>query len=346
MCIIGSRSVSIEYHFGCQSLMFPQIVMRISRIDADDPMGKRRRHFEISIDSPFTVLNCRATQANTALPQYCGRDGMMPQQRQHMSCGCPDAHATDASPSNSSAHLALAEQDGPSPGASRVGLDSVSSAALPNYPRAAHIQSSSRFSGVISRMPQSDGSGPSSALPSPMERDRPIHLLRHPSFNPPAFDADDPPPPIPADIMTPPPNYDIIVGTPSVDGLADYFARLADYEGPGQQPSRRVDHLGIQADEETDPLSSGMGTTSGENTPTPTADVDPFARNAVTQADPNVDDYSSDSGDEDPARPHRRGRVNVANPRTPGGRLVPSRSLEIERPVVRLDMASVVRRGE
>ena len=48
--------------------------MRISRADGDDPTGKRRRHFEISIDSPFTVLNCRATQANTSLPQYCGRD--------------------------------------------------------------------------------------------------------------------------------------------------------------------------------------------------------------------------------------------------------------------------------
>jgi hypothetical protein len=55
---------------------------------------------------------------------------------------------------------------------------------------------------------------------------------------------------------------------------------------------------------------------------------------------------ASDSADEDGhARLHRRGRVNVANPRTPGGRLVPSRSLEIERPVVRLDMTGVLRRG-
>jgi hypothetical protein len=46
-------------------------------------------------------------------------------------------------------------------------------------------------------------------------------MLRAPSFNPPAFDADEPPPPI----ATPPPLYDNVVGTPSVDGLADYFAR-------------------------------------------------------------------------------------------------------------------------
>ncbi|KAK1751499.1 hypothetical protein QBC47DRAFT_434651 [Echria macrotheca] len=316
-----------------------KIVMRISRIDADDPTGKRRRHFEISIDSPFTVLNCRATQANTSLPQYCGRDGPMLQQ-QHMACGCPDAHTVDGSPSSSSAHLALGEQDSASPNASRLGLDSVSAAALPNYPRAAHLQSSSRVDGLTPRNPPTGGSGPNSSLPSPMERDRPIHLLRHPSFNPPAFDADDPPP-LPADIMTPPPNYDAIIGTPSVDGLADYFARLADYEGPGQQ-SRG---LGDQADEESDPLSPGAVVTSEDDTPTPTREVDPFAAISPVVSEDHPADDSSDSGDEDPARPHRRGRVNVVNPRTPGGRLVPSRSLEIERPVVRLDMASVLRRG-
>ena len=60
-----------------------------------------------------------------------------------------------------------------------------------------------------------------------------MELLRRPSYGPPAFDDDDPPPPLPSDIMTPPPNYDIIVGTPSVDGLADYFVRLANYEDMG-----------------------------------------------------------------------------------------------------------------
>jgi hypothetical protein len=47
-------------------------------------------------------------------------------------------------------------------------------------------------------------------------------LLRNPSYNPPAFDAEEPPPPL----ATPPPNYDHIFGTPSQNGLADYFARL------------------------------------------------------------------------------------------------------------------------
>lgn len=55
-----------------------------------------------------------------------------------------------------------------------------------------------------------------------MERDRPMHLLRAPSFNPPAFEDEDPPPPL----ITPPPQYDSIASPTS--GLADYFARLSD----------------------------------------------------------------------------------------------------------------------
>lgn len=316
-----------------------KIVMRISRLDPDDPAGKRRRHFEISIDSPFTVLNCRATQANTSLPQYC-RGGTSPEQRQQTSCGCPDARVFDRSPSSSTAQLALVEQDAAaaSPNASRIGLDSVSSAALPHRPQAAHVhlQPGSRISTPLPLPLQSDARG----LSSEFDRDRPIHLLRHPSFNPPAFDADDPPPPLPADIMTPPPNYDLIVGTPSVDGLADYFSRLADYEGPGRAISR-PGSVPMTFDE-PDPLSSGTeGIPTGGSISTP--DIDPFAASAGLAGD---DDESSESGEEDPARPHRRGRVNVVNPRTPGGRLVPSRSLEIERPVMRLDMAGVVRREE
>lgn len=48
-----------------------------------------------------------------------------------------------------------------------------------------------------------------------------MHLLRAPSFNPPAFEEDPPPP-----LITPPPQYDDIASPTS--GLADYFARLSD----------------------------------------------------------------------------------------------------------------------
>ncbi|KAI0392940.1 hypothetical protein F5Y17DRAFT_332735 [Xylariaceae sp. FL0594] len=222
-----------------------KIVMRISRLDPEDPSGKKRRHFEISIDSPFTVLDCRATQANTALPEYSAPE--QPTYRQQTRCGCPDADVltTDPSPSSSTGSIATVEYNGlPANG-------DDSSIAVPP---AAHVQHD---------LP---------GLSQPIQR--PIHLLRYPSFNPPAFDDDEPPPPMP----TPPPQYDVVVGTPSVDGLADYFARLAHYE----------------------------------------------------------DD--SDSGDEITRGPsrltERTGRVNVPHPRTPGGRTVPSRSLEIQRPPI------------
>ncbi|KAI5807131.1 hypothetical protein EDC01DRAFT_700178 [Geopyxis carbonaria] len=45
-----------------------KIVMRLSKQDPNDP--SKRRHFEISIDSPFHILSCLATNANTTLPLY------------------------------------------------------------------------------------------------------------------------------------------------------------------------------------------------------------------------------------------------------------------------------------
>src|SRR3954451_10914432 len=83
--------------------------MRISRLDPEDPAGKRRRHFEISIDSPFTVLDCRATQANTALPEYSGAERSI--YHQHARCGCPDADilATNPSPASSTGSIPSVE---------------------------------------------------------------------------------------------------------------------------------------------------------------------------------------------------------------------------------------------
>ncbi|PNY26259.1 arrestin-related trafficking adapter [Tolypocladium capitatum] len=197
-----------------------QIVMRISRLDPEDPTGIKRRHFEISIDSPFTVLNCRATQANTNLPAYSGPTSHpTPYQS---TCGCPDATlvATNISPNSSTGTLAA----------------DMASDVLPVPPQAAHLHDSAMNPAGESRSPAR-----ASAHGIGMQGDReprPIHLLRAPSFNPPAFDDDVAPPPATvvenADatetpVVTPPPQYDAVVGTPSVDGLADYFSRLADY---------------------------------------------------------------------------------------------------------------------
>jgi len=166
-----------------------KIVMRISRADAEDPAGKKRRHFEISIDSPLTILNCRATQANLALPQYSNLNANVLDERQV--CGCPNAAPLqDMSPTSSTDSI----DDGMGP------IAGPETAALAHPPQA-HPNSNT----IIQR---------------------PMHMLRNPSYNPPAFDAEEPPPPMP----TPPPLYDHIIGTPSVDGLADYFARYVKNE--------------------------------------------------------------------------------------------------------------------
>jgi arrestin-related trafficking adapter 3/6 len=255
-------------------LTISQIVMRISKPDPADL--SKRRHFEISIDSPFTVLNCRATQANTSLPEYSGSDSF-PSSHTHTSCGCSDATVLsggiDTSLDSSRGTL--------------LHLQPSSTERLSARPAVAHLSTS--MTGAV---------GTPSILPQPILMDalgviqsRPIHLMRVPSYNPPAFDADEPPPtagtmnPITSaePIMTPPPQYDLIIGTPSVDGMADYFTRLANY---------RLN-----------------------------------------------DDDESDSGEDGPARIiERSGRVNVANPRTPGGRRGPSRSLEIQRPSLQLSL--------
>ncbi|TWU72385.1 hypothetical protein ED733_004242 [Metarhizium rileyi] len=246
-----------------------KIVLRISRIDPDDPSGKKRRHFEISIDSPFTVLNCRATQANTSLPAYAGPDSR--QTPYQSACGCPDSATLpcDDSPNSSTGTL-------PGTESSNGGL------SLP--PMSTMANTGSPLRPAINLGIRSEP--------------RPMHLLRVPSFNPPAFEDDTAPPPLLVTentaaaittMMTPPPQYDVVVGTPSVDGLADYFTRLA--------------NAGYENEDDND---------SG-----------------------------SDDSDELPTRIlDRTGRVNVAHPMTPGGRM-PSRSMEIPRPPMNLNLANL-----
>ncbi|RCI16373.1 hypothetical protein L249_2453 [Ophiocordyceps polyrhachis-furcata BCC 54312] len=267
-----------------------KIVMRISRADPEDVTGHKRRHFEISIDSPFTVLNCRATQANTNLPAYSGPVSQ-PSPFQAC-CGCPDAPSvpTNMSPSSSTGTLLGAG------GAAAAGGE-----ALPTPPQAAYTGGAQPMM-MMTMYPVATEVRPStraSAEGSGSQSDaRPIHLLRTPSFDPPAFTADIAPPPAividdpdSSSSVTPPPQYDTVIGTPSVDGLADYFSRLADY-GYHHHHHHQYD-----------------------------------------------DDSGSDS-DLMPSRIlDRTGRVNVAHPRASrSGRRMPSRSMEIARPSVPLNI--------
>jgi len=168
-----------------------KIVMRLSKPDVVD--SSKRRHFEISIDSPFHILSCRATQANTSLPAYSSPD--VPSNNASLyECGCPGAPRRRNSPTSyvptlSALNNTREAQTNPPPIA-RVQAPELA------RPQLAHVNTNSV--------------------------QRPIHMMRAPSFNPPAFEDEEPPPPL----ITPPPQYDSIASPTS--GLADYFSRLSD----------------------------------------------------------------------------------------------------------------------
>ncbi|KAL2865410.1 arrestin family protein [Aspergillus lucknowensis] len=177
-----------------------KIVLRLSKQDENNT-GKRR-HFEISIDSPFHLLSCKATQGNIYLPAYTTPDSAPAAPAPEFECGCAGAPAlhrnASGTPSNS-------DRDEPRAPVSRSFTSGSGGLARPP---AAHLAS------------EIDGRGNDRAP-------RPMHLLRAPSFAPPAFDDVPPPPPL----ITPPPEYKSIVGDNDRDAvLEDYFSRLSYYE--------------------------------------------------------------------------------------------------------------------
>ena len=141
-----------------------------------------------AVTSPFTILSCRATQSNLVLPEYSGLNAnVMGQQRV---CGCPNAVNSNVTPASSTNSVPTMDaMNGPG-----------SENAIPSLTRPPQVHlSTNAAAGVQSR----------------------INMLSTPSFKPPVFDEEQPLPPL----ATPPPLYDHVIGTPSHDGLADYFAR-------------------------------------------------------------------------------------------------------------------------
>ncbi|KAL3456903.1 hypothetical protein BJX64DRAFT_269852 [Aspergillus heterothallicus] len=181
-----------------------KIVLRLSKQDERDP-GKRR-HFEISIDSPFHLLSCKATQANIYLPAYTSPDSEPATPALEFECGCAGAPQLRR---NASGTPSCSDRDETPAAVSRSFTSGSGGLARPP---AAHLAS------------EHDGRA-SDRAPAPAPR--PMHLLRAPSFAPPAFDDVPPPPPL----ITPPPEYTSIVGDNDRDAvLEDYFSRLSCYE--------------------------------------------------------------------------------------------------------------------
>ncbi|KAJ9202462.1 hypothetical protein DTO164E3_1051 [Paecilomyces variotii] len=207
-----SRDESQRLHFdttyeNIQINHWIKIVMRLSKVDEKDPT--KRRHFEISIDSPFHILSCKATQANIYLPAYSSPSSDPSIPIEEYECGCPGAPLIKKG--NSSVALSGFDRND-----SGSGSDSVNGRGN-GLPR-----SFTSSSGGLARPQQAH------LAHEPSERDaRPMHLLRAPSFAPPAFEDLPPPPPL----VTPPPEYTSIVGDNDREAvLEDYFHRLSFYE--------------------------------------------------------------------------------------------------------------------
>ncbi|KFY00481.1 hypothetical protein O988_03283 [Pseudogymnoascus sp. VKM F-3808] len=178
--------------------------------------------------------------------------------------------------------------------------NTISSSPLATSSRNALISGFSNFSSPDLQAPGSESGGNTSS------RIRPIQMTRYPSYAPPPFNADQPPP----SVNSPPPLYDNVVGTPSVDGLADYFARMANTYDDGRG-----------ADEHEDENESGDENDNGNET-------------------------ASESGNESKIRRNisRGGRVYISNPMSPGPR-APSHSFEINRGFMR-DLANTIQEVE
>lgn len=190
--------------------------MRLSK--PDNSNAGRRRHFEVSIDSPVTILSCRATTANTSLPAYTtGKSPSMP--ADESDCGCPGAATRTRAAVPTSPMPVAAANDGNALNSSESPIatstqDWTNQLANLSTPMPAHVHDPTV--GVQDRNPGMS---------------RPIHLLRNPSFNPPPFNHEDPPP-----MLSPPPRYENIVAGDTQNGLADYFSRLADEMGEEDEP--------------------------------------------------------------------------------------------------------------
>lgn len=184
-----------------------KIVLRLSKVDERDPT--KRRHFEISIDSPFHILSCKATQANIYLPAYTRPAADPEPPAQEFECGCPGAP------------VASREYSMARPGSDRE--DSTFSLDRRGSVGRAVSRSFTNGSGGLARPPQAHIAHEASDRDAP----RPMHLLRAPSYAPPAFEDLPPPPPL----VTPPPEYTTIVGNNDREEvLEDYFSRLSFYE--------------------------------------------------------------------------------------------------------------------
>lgn len=193
-----------------QSHHWIKIGLRISKSDPENP-GKRK-HYEISIDSPLKVLSPLAAHGNTLLPAY---DDFIPPTESSNPPPFADHETNLRAPKPIQSALLSVLSRTTSATHEQVDESTPTSPSSPLPIEFHHIATTTDHDGVANHdadmhleanlySPKSPDiiqqiNSPQ-ALPHPGTKMhplcgmRPIHLLRNPSINPPAFDADVPPP--------------------------------------------------------------------------------------------------------------------------------------------------------
>ncbi|KAK6463891.1 hypothetical protein DFJ63DRAFT_284434 [Scheffersomyces coipomensis] len=212
-----------------QSHHWIKICLRISRLDPENP--EKRKHYEISIDSPLHVLSPLAAHGNTLLPAYDDFISRNDDNTINYEISPPNSpgvipidntthHHTNQSflavytPTNAGSSLDEVMQRRPrSASASPLPFHRLNSRAFNEVPvdndadmhLEANLYKPEEFNPLLSPQAFPHPGTFTSPLNSPVQR--PIHLIRRPSINPPAFDAETSPPPV-NDIVAPPPAYE------------------------------------------------------------------------------------------------------------------------------------------
>lgn len=157
-----------------------KICLRLSR---NDPTASKRKHYEISIDSPIHVLSAQAAHGNTLLPAYDNELSINPMASPPLS---PEVTGVDH-------HNLVAQSSSYLPDrlVSPHPLNSPMSAGEPIERDAdMHLEANLFLPEKDSIDPNLSAlqAHPDTVLPlnSPMQR--PIHAVRRPSFNPPTFE--------------------------------------------------------------------------------------------------------------------------------------------------------------
>ncbi|CAH6718994.1 arrestin-related trafficking adapter 3 [[Candida] jaroonii] len=209
-----------------QSHHWIKLCLRISKIDPEN--DNKRKHYEISIDSPIHVLSTLAAHGNTLLPAYDDQlpdNSFLPEYTPGSPPLSPGVTPIDTTHTMGKLFSALNRSNSLSSQKSKTENELE---AITSNERFYRLNSSNNNDEPLERdhdmhleanLYKPDLNDSRSQLTSPQATPhpgsfspissptmRPIHVLRRPSFNPPPFDADTPPPELPADV--PPPAYE------------------------------------------------------------------------------------------------------------------------------------------